>query len=227
MRHRRIAVFALILTAAAGWSGAQPPAPDSVVARFENKSVRTPVRYRAKRRLEAANARYRLSGWIEVVTELESRQLRYAITRRGGSELIQNKVLIASLAAEQQLLKEGREAVVLSSDNYRLEAAGPDARGFERIRLTPRRRDKRLIDGYAFLTPDADLVEVSGRLAKAPSFWTTAVTFTRRYGKIGDVRVPISVTSVADVRFAGRSTFSMTYQFETIDGADVREAVSR
>lgn len=107
--------------------------------------------------------------------------------------------------------------------NYQLEEAGPDELGLLRIRLHPRRRDKRLLDGWLFLTPEADLVEVTGQLSKSPSFWTTKVRVTRRYTRIGDVRVPESVTSIADVRIAARSTFSMTYRFDEIDGIPVNE----
>ena len=90
-----------------------------------------------------------------------------------------------------------------------------------RIRLVPLRPDKRLIDGYLLLTPEADLIEVSGRLARPPSFWMKSVTLTRRDRHLGDVRVPESVTSVAEIRPAGRSTFSMTYNFEVVDGVRI------
>ncbi len=194
---------------------------ESLVSRFHNKLVRTPISYRAKRRLEADNRRFKRSGWLDVLTEFDAGRLTYTVTARGGSELIQNKVLIPALETERELLREGRDPVAFSDANYRLEDAGQDENGFARIRLRPLRRDKRLLDGYLLLTPDADLVEISGRLAKSPSFWTTSVTLTRRYGYVGGARVPLSVTSVADVRIAGRSTFSMTYEFELIDGVRI------
>lgn len=197
-----------------------PWAADSLIARLA-KPVRTPQSYTARRKLAAENMRFKKAGWLEVLTEFEAGRMRYTVTDRGGSELIQNKVLLPALEAERELLREGREPVALTPANYRFERAGPDERGLERIRLIPLRADKRLVDGFLFVTPDADLIEVSGRLAKTPSFWTKSVTVTRRYGRIGEVRVPLSVTSVADVRFAGRSTFSMLYDFEIVDGVRV------
>ena len=43
----------------------------------------------------------------------------------------------------------------------------------------------------------------------------------RRYERIGGVRVPVSIESVAHVLIAGRSTFKMTYEYETINGQHV------
>ncbi len=52
----------------------------------------------------------------------------------------------------------------------------------------------------------------------------------RRYGRVAGVRVPLSLESVAQVLVAGRSSMSMTYQYEMVNGApvtagDVRQAV--
>ena len=55
----------------------------------------------------------------------------------------------------------------------------------------------------------------------APSFWTRRVEIVRRYERIAGVRVPVSIESVASVLIAGRSTFKMTYQYETINGQHV------
>jgi hypothetical protein len=209
------------LMTGAPWTAAAPEPEASLVTRFLNKAVSTPTSYRASRRLEARNPRFRISGWIEAVTELNDGRFSYSVTARGGSGFIQNRVLIPALEAERELRQEGYDALAISTSNYRLEAAPADELGFQRIRLIPLRADRRLLDGYLLLTDEADVVEVSGRLAKAPSFWTTAVTFTRRYGHMGEMRVPLSVTSVANVRLAGRSTFSMTYDFDVIDGVPV------
>lgn len=221
MRFPRNPVLILLALLGAYAPTVAQPRAESLIARFQMKPVRTPRSYTAWRKLEAENLRFKKAGWIRVHTQFEAGRLQYTVTERGGSELIQNRVLVPALEAERELLREGRDPVAFTEANYRLEQAGPDERGLERIRLLPLRADKRLLDGYLFVTPDADLIEISGRLAKAPSFWTKSIAITRRYGRIDGVRVPLSVTSVADVRFAGRSTFSMIYDFERIDGIGV------
>ena len=64
-------------------------------------------------------------------------------------------------------------------------------------------------------------MRIEGRLSKAPSFWTRRVEVVRHYERINGVRVPVAIESVASVLIAGRSTFKMTYQYETINGQQV------
>jgi hypothetical protein len=79
-----------------------------------------------------------------------------------------------------------------------------------------------LIDGSIFVQPESgDLTRIEGRLSKAPSLWTRRVEIVRRYERIGGVRVPVSIESIAQVLIAGRSTFKMTYEYETINGQHV------
>jgi hypothetical protein len=217
-------VAALVLTFA-GQTPPTPPAPQgtdapSLVQRYLKRSVKTPASYRATRRLEGANPRFKKTGWIEAVTELVDNKFTFTITARGGSEMVQNRALIPVLEAERDLSKEG-DSYEISEANYKFLESAPDDAGHPRIKLDPRRKDKRLLDGFLVLTPDGDVIEINGKLSKSPSFWTPNVHVTRRYGHIDGVRVPLSITSVADVRLAGRSTFSMTYTFQMIDGAPV------
>ena len=218
--------IALVLVAAAlllTFTGQDtPPAAssDSLVQRYLHRTVRTPKTYRATRRLEGANPRFKKTGWIEAVTELSDDKFTFTITSRGGSEMVQNRALIPVLEAERDLSKESN-AFEITEANYRFTEAAPDGDHHARIRLDPKRKDKRLLDGFLVLTPDGDVIEINGKLSKSPSFWTSNVQVTRKYGHVDGIRVPISVTSAADVRLAGRSTFSMTYTFQAIDGSPV------
>jgi hypothetical protein len=215
-----VVVSALVLAGAALAAGQVEASSESLVTRFSAKPLRMPVSYKARRHLKAENSRFNTSGWLDVVTELDAGRLTYTVVDRGGSELVQNTVLIPALEGERELFAEGTATFALTGANYRLEEAPADA-GVPRIRLTPRREDKRLIDGWMFLGPDGGVLQVSGRLAKSPSFWTKSVTLSQRYTYIDGVHLPISVTSVADVRLVGRSTFLMTYTYELVDGKRV------
>jgi len=84
------------------------------------------------------------------------------------------------------------------------------------------RHDITLIDGAVYITDtDADLVRVEGRLAKNPSFWTRRVDVVKQYARVGGLRVPIRIESTAQIRFAGTSTMTMTYDYEMINGVNV------
>jgi hypothetical protein len=91
-----------------------------------------------------------------------------------------------------------------------------------------RRKDVLLVDGSIYVNAvDGDLVRIEGRLSKAPSFWTRRVEVIRYYRRINGIRVPVAIESVANVLLAGRSTFKMTYEYETINGVRVGAPLPR
>jgi len=91
-----------------------------------------------------------------------------------------------------------------------------------KVALKPLRNDRMLVAGTILLMrADGDLVRIDGRLAKSPSFWTSRVDVRRTYARVGGVRVPVALESIAHVRIAGRSTFRMTYQYLAVNGQDL------
>jgi hypothetical protein len=110
----------------------------------------------------------------------------------------------------------------MTTANYELRGTEAAEPGLVKLLVKPKRREISLIDGAAVVTEDeADLVRVEGRLAKNPSFWTRRVDVIRRYERLSGVRVPTRLDSVAQIRFAGKSTFSMTFEYEMVNGLDV------
>ena len=114
------------------------------------------------------------------------------------------------------------ERAALTHENYSFVDRGVAPDGLWRLDVKSRRKDVLLVDGAIFVNPDnADLVRIEGRLSKTPSFWTRRVEVVRHYERINGVRVPVAIESIASVLIAGRSTFKMTYQYETINGHQV------
>ena len=64
-------------------------------------------------------------------------------------------------------------------------------------------------------------MRIEGRLSKGPSFWARHVDIVRRFQRFAGVRMPIDLESTANVFIAGRSTFRMTYEYETVNGERV------
>ena len=202
----------------------QAAAAEPVVQRFLSRPDEPVTRYRALRRLEAHNKRFNKHGWIEAWTELTpDGRFTFEIVRQGGSDYIIKKVLRPLLENEEKLFATGdvaRSAVTL--ENYDLEGTEAASHGLVKLLVKPKREEVSLIDGAVFVTKqEADLVRLEGRLAKNPSFWTKRVDVVRRYDRISGVRVPVSLDSVAQVRFAGTSTLSMTYEYEMVNGIQV------
>ncbi len=196
----------------------------SPLDRFLARGQEPTVEYRALRRLEAHNPKFNQSAWMTAWTEYDGTHgFRFTIVAEGGSSYIRSKVLRAALEGEQKIWQNDEpDHASLTRENYTFDAqpAAPD--GLATVAVKPRRKDILLVDGAIFVQPgDGDLARIEGRLSKAPSFWTRRVDVVRRYERIGGVRVPVSIESVAHVLLAGRSTFKMTYEYETINGQRV------
>ncbi len=192
-----------------------------LVERFLAMDGPPPVQYRAFRHLQAQNAHFDTSAWMDVWTEVgDDGALHYTVVAEGGSEYIRKHVFIATLNAERMLWPSSTnaEASAFTTANYVFEDRGMQPDGLASILVKPRRRDVLLVDGSIFLRPeDGDLVRLEGRLAKAPSFWTRRVEIVRWFQRLGGARMPVALESVASVLIAGRSTFRMTYDYETVN----------
>jgi len=210
-----VAVLAFVSAAQRG------PTP---LQRFLAHGEEPTVEYRALRHLEAHNAKFNQSGWMTAWTEYDHvNGFRFTIVSEGGSSYIRSKVLRAALEGEQRIWAEHEpQKASLTNENYTFDAGAPAPDGLESVTVKPRRKDVLLVEGTIFVQPsDGDLARIEGRLSKTPSFWTRRVDVVRRYQRLGGVRVPTSIESVAHVLIAGRSTFKMTYQYETINGQHV------
>ena len=148
---------------------------------------------------------------------------RFIIVGEGGSGYIRSKVLRAALEGEQKIWANHEpENASFTNDNYTFDAGTPGPDGLASVMVKPRRKDVLLVEGSIFVQPsDGDLARIEGKLSKTPSFWTRRVDVVRRYERLAGVRVPISIESIAHVLIAGRSTFKMTYEYETINGQRV------
>jgi hypothetical protein len=195
-------------------SASYPP----VVQRFLDAADAPLTGYRALRRLEAQNGHLDGPAWMDVWTEADGDGFRYEIVGAGGSAYVRDRVFMQALRTEQSMWG-GANRGAITPDNYTFLDKGADEAGLACVALTPRRKDVLLVRGSIFLRPeDGDLVRIEGTLSKTPSFWTRRVDVVRRYERIAGVRVPVYMQSVANVLIAGRSTFTMTYQYETVNG---------
>ncbi len=202
---------------------ASEPAPVSVspaLQRFLSADDRSVVRYRALRHMEAECEHFASDAWMDVWTEVDGAgTMQYRIVNEGGSDYIRTKIFRGLLDAERTAINSGApNRAEITPDNYRFEDRGA-ADGLASLRISPRRKDVLLIDGSIFLRPlDGELVRLEGRLSRTPSFWVRHVDIVRRYERLVGFTMPVGLDSIAHLLFAGRSTFRMTYQYESING---------
>jgi hypothetical protein len=224
LRSAAVPLAFIALTAFATAEPASPPATiEPVLHRFLTRADERLVEYRGTRRLEGRNERLNLDGWMEVATELGEGGFHYRVISEGGSDMIRRRVFRSMLDNEEHVFATGdAERSSFTSMNYELTLAVTEEAGLVKLLAHPRRRDVTLIEGAVFVTDtDADLVRVEGRLAKNPSFWTKRVEVVKQYARIGGLRVPVRVDSTAQMRLAGTSTLTMTYEYEMINGVTV------
>ena len=217
-------ILCWLLVPAAAAAAQEPSAEPSVIDRVVARDDPPPQQYRALRRLEAQSDKLGGSAWIEAWTEADpAHGFRYQIVGEGGSGFVRGRVLRPWLDNEKKMWANGDpERAALTHENYIFTDRGLTPEGLAWIDVKSRRKDLLLLDGSIFVTPeDGDLVSIQGRLSKTPSFWTRRVDVVRHYTRINGVRVPIAIESVAQVLIAGRSTFKMTYEYETINGERV------
>jgi hypothetical protein len=199
------------------------PTFEPVLQRFLTRADEPLIEYRGTRYLEGRNERLNLYAWMEVATELGESGFHYRVIREGGSDMIRGRVFRSMLDNEEKLFATGDAARSgFNALNYDLTPATSTEDGLFKLFARPKRRDVNLIDGAVFVTDtDADLVRVEGRLAKNPSFWAKRVDVVKQYGRVGGLRVPLRVDSIAQMRLAGTSTLTMTYDYEMINGITV------
>jgi hypothetical protein len=212
-------------------NGLAPQAgPPSVLQRFLARAEEPPVEYRALRRLEAQNPKFKQSAWMVAWTEYDHvNGFRYQVVDEGGSGYIRSKVLRAALDGEQKIWADREpQKSSFNHDNYLFDDGVVSPDGLATVGVKPKRKDILLVEGAIFVQPsDGELARIEGKLSKTPSFWTRRVDVVRRYERQGGVRVPVAIESVAHVLIAGRSTFKMTYEYQTINGQHVGDPQPR
>jgi hypothetical protein len=223
-RALRLLVVVAAVGGVADLQARVPQVSTSVLQRFLARGDSPPVEYRALRRLEANNPHFNQRAWLEAWTEFDrTNGLRVQVVAEGGSGYIRSKVLRAALEGEQKMwLAREPQRASFSRDNYVFQDEPVTTEGLASVGVKPRRKDVLLVEGSIFLEPgDGELMRIEGHLSKAPSIWTRRVEIIRRYQRMAGVRVPVSIESVAHVLIAGRSTFKMTYEYETINGVHI------
>ena len=175
-----------------------------------------------ERHLEARTEHFGSEAWMNVRTDADETGFRYTVIGEGGSGMVRNRALRATLEQEKRAWTEGQATSAwFTTSNYDFTDRG-EVGGLVRIGVAPKRRDLMLVEGHIFLAPDTGaLIRVEGYLTRSPSFWTKKVNMVRHYTALGGIQVPIAVESTAQVRLAGTSTFRMTYRYVMLNGLRV------
>jgi len=181
------------------------------------------IEYRAQRNFHAANLKFEEDATLEVRTTFRRPDtIESQVLRAEGSKLIRERVFDKILKAENEThSKLAKQQVNIVPANYRFSYSGQelcDDRKCYRLAITPRRREKYLIQGQIWIdAEDWSIVRIQGSPAKRPSFWTRQTQIDRRYKRIDGIWLNDSLESTSDILIAGRSTLRIQYLYEAIE----------
>lgn len=212
------------ITSGTARAGVAPGTLDRFLAEYE-QARQSLVSYRAVRRLSVVARGGKMTATLTARTTLDPiNGFQFEVLDENGSGMLRSRVLHGALEAERDAKRRDKGAHgTLTAANYTFGVGEPTPDGLLRIAIHPLRKDSLLVEGSILLTQDAaDLVRMEGLLVKRPSFWTRKVLIVRDYARIGGVRVPVAMGSTADILFAGQSTFSMSYEYESINDVPVQ-----
>jgi hypothetical protein len=114
----------------------------------------------------------------------------------------------------------------LTPANYEFTPLPQEGNEPVRIKLTPRRKDPKLIDGTLTVSADGYPIRLEGRMAQSPSFWVKSVRVLKRYGRFAGVALPTTVESTADLKLFGESKFTMRYQYSEVNGRAISHSMA-
>lgn len=224
----RTLLLLVVVVATAPLAALQEPHDgDAILERFLAAGEAPLVSYTTTRRLTVVARGGKMQASLVARASLDpEHDFRYDVLEESGSPFLRTRVLHPVLEAERLARQRDKGAHgAITRDNYRFTIAGFTPEQGLRVAIEARRKDELLMNGSIYLSPDdADLLGMEGLLVKRPSFWTRRVQIVRHYGRIGGIRVPVATESTADVLFAGRSSFSMVYEYSEINGAVVSPA---
>lgn len=208
---------ALVVLAAIAAPAQRTAAPDldAIVARLEQRQREN----HANSRPYTITRQYQIFGSdlqkpnSEVLARLDvlpPDRASYAVLQSSGSG--RGVGVVKNVLQHESDAHRNPEEHEISSRNYTFEYAGErplDGRPCYVLKLTPRRKEGGLVNGYAWIDAVGyQLRRVEGEPAKSPSWWVKKVHLTLRYDDIGGVWTNVESQAVADVRFFGRHTFS-------------------
>jgi hypothetical protein len=151
----------------------------------------------------------------DVVAELDFRpptSKNYRIQKSTGSNRGQ-QVVRRVLDNEVEATSKGNLArTALNRDNYDFNYMGEvslDGQPCYLLGLKPRRKEKNLISGEAWIDKHSFLVrQIEGEVAKTPSWWLRKVRIKLTFADLNGTWLQASMVAVADVRIIGPHTLT-------------------
>lgn len=228
----RITGFLFAIVAGIGLAAAQVPAqtPDlsTIVSRMEQAHRQNAV----KTKSFSIKRDYRLldkenepkAHLVATISFVPPDQKQYQIESSHGG--MGEKILRDILDRETETPKDP-ERKEISEDNYDFQLLGTqamDGRLCYLLALTPKRHDKELIRGQAWVDAENfNIRRIEGEPAKSPSWWIHDVQILMTFAEVDGVWLRTFMKAAASVRFKGRyEMISRNVEYHSMEQARAR-----
>jgi hypothetical protein len=136
----------------------------------------------------------------------------YNIEQASGSSRGQ-QIIRAVLDHEIEAMSGPNQArIALTRDNYDFTYVGEtilDGQPCYRLGLRPKRKDKELVSGEAWIDERSLFVrQIQGEVARTPSWWLRSVHVKLVFAQVEGAWLQTSMEAVADVRIVGQHTLT-------------------
>jgi hypothetical protein len=141
----------------------------------------------------------------------------FTVISESGAVLLRKQVLHRLLESEKEAASNdaNREAVALTTANYRFSLLGCDSGGSRPLyvmQVEPLRDNKFLYRGTIWIdSQDFAVSRIEAEPAKNPSYWTLRTQIRHRYQKIGEFYLPALNQTTTDMRFGGKALLTIQY----------------
>jgi hypothetical protein len=142
---------------------------------------------------------------------------KFTVISESGSVLLRKHVLHRLLESEQEAASDdaNREAVALSTANYRFSLLGCESGGGRPLyvmRVEPLRDNKFLYRGTIWIdSQDLAVSRIEAEPARNPSYWILHSQIRHWYRKIGEFYLPALNQTTTDMRFGGKAVLTIEY----------------
>jgi hypothetical protein len=184
--------------------------------RWQDDSLRE---YQARRTFHAATQRFNMDSTLEVRTFFHwPYSLQSTVLRQEGSSFVREHVFDKILEAETEFASKDDADIV--PQNYDFALIGKercDDRPCWHLSLTPKRKDKYLLDGDAWVdTADYGVTRIHGSPSKRVSIWITNVDIDKRMRRIEGMWLTEKIDSTSTIRFAGSVRMQIDYVYDIV-----------
>ena len=159
-----------------------------------------------------------LSAHMQVKASYDAPGIKkFTVISESGSALLRKHVLHRLLESEREASSDeaNREAVALTTANYRFSLLWCDSRGDRPLyvmQVEPLRDNKFLYRGTIWIdSQDFAVTRIEAEPARNPSYWILRSQIRHWYEKIGEFYLPARNQTTTEIRFGGKAVLTIEY----------------